>query len=137
MQTSREPRFLTALDFFFFFFFFSPSLSLSLCPLTPFPQRSELHVVEPHSTDVCIQLDTESPGRAPGDVASQAGSVRRIQVSAGRPRPIRAPRCPCLPPLQSLTSSSPLCSFLSSSTSSSSCSPPVAGATATILATIH
>lgn len=48
----------------------------------PFLQWSEFHVVEPHSTDVCVQLDTESPGRAPRDFPPKARGVRWIQVSA-------------------------------------------------------
>ena len=45
-------------------------------------QWSEFHVVKPYSTDVCIQLDTKSPRRAPRDVPPKARSVWWIQVSA-------------------------------------------------------
>lgn len=83
----------------------------------PFLQWSEFHVVEPHSTDVCVQLDTESPGRAPRDFPAKARGVRWIQVSASR----------CASPgdvhqgiVWNLTFSSPF-----------------AGAIATISATIH
>lgn len=117
MQTSAERGFLTALDFFFCF------SSISPCALTPFLQRPEFHVVEPHSTDVCVQLDTESPGRAPGDVPSQAGSVRWIQVSGGQP-------------LQNHCKVFPVTVWSLTSDSSPSCWS-VAGATATILAIIH
>lgn len=44
-------------------------------------QWSEFHVVKPYSTDVCIQLDPESPGRAPRDFPPKARGVWRIQVS--------------------------------------------------------
>lgn len=44
-------------------------------------QRSEFHVIEPHSTDVCIQLDTESPRGAPGDFPPKARGVWWVQVS--------------------------------------------------------
>lgn len=50
-------------------------------PLHSF-QWSEFHVLEPYSTDVCFQLDTESPRRAPRDLPPEAGGVRWIQVSA-------------------------------------------------------
>lgn len=56
------------------------SHALLLSPLAP-RQRSEFHVIESHSADVRIQLDTESPRRAPRDVPPQTGSVRWIQVS--------------------------------------------------------
>lgn len=44
-------------------------------------QWSEFHVVKPHATDVCIQLDTQSPRRAPGDFPPKARGVWWIQVS--------------------------------------------------------
>lgn len=46
-------------------------------------QWSEFHVVKPYSADVRFQLDTESPGGAPGDLPAQARGVRRVQVSVG------------------------------------------------------
>ena len=45
-------------------------------------QWSEFHVVKPYSTDVCIQLDTQSPRRAPRDFPPKARGVWWIQVSA-------------------------------------------------------
>lgn len=44
-------------------------------------QWSEFHVVKPYSTDVCFQLDTESPRRAPRDFPPKARGVWWIQVS--------------------------------------------------------
>lgn len=55
-------------------------LTRFICLLYPF-QWSEFHVVEPYSTDVCIQLDTESPRRAPRDFPPKARGVWWIQVS--------------------------------------------------------
>lgn len=44
-------------------------------------QWSEFHVVKPYSTDVCFQLDTESPRRAPRDFPPKTRGVWWIQVS--------------------------------------------------------